>query len=69
MNAHWQGPSTKWFNRPADLGPEQEWMGNTVRPIMVERVTQQWRDGEIVAETSEIVPTGKVALVVPTGGF
>jgi hypothetical protein len=57
-------PSYKHFSILADLGPETEWFGNTVRPIMVERVSQVWRDGRIVDEQREIVSTGRMALVL-----
>lgn len=56
--------SVRYFTRDAGLGDEREWMGNVVRPIMVDRVSQYWRDGVLVHETSDVVESGKVALVV-----
>lgn len=53
---------TVWFSRPAELGPESVRMGNLVRPVMVERVKQVWRDHEIVEEVEKLEWTGKYAL-------
>lgn len=51
--------------RDVALGDEREWMGNTVRPVRHEVVTQNWVDGRVVSESSEVVETGKLALVMP----
>lgn len=56
--------SVRYLTRDAGLGDEREWMGNTVRPILAESVCQIWHAGVLVEETSAIVNTGKVALVV-----
>jgi hypothetical protein len=56
--------SVRYFTLDAGLGDEREWLGNTVRPILVERVAQTWHDGSLIDETREIRESGKVALVM-----
>ena len=48
---------------PWDLGDERDWMGNTVRPIMQEHVSQVLHAGTMV-ETREVRETGRFALVM-----
>lgn len=47
----------------AGLGDERQWMGNTVRPVLVECVVRELRNGQLV-ETRTVKETGKMALVM-----
>jgi hypothetical protein len=59
--------TTKYFRRPAPNGPLGELpCGNTVAQVWEECVTQVWRDGQVLTETSELRRAGKFALAMGT---